>query len=286
MQFTSFTHQGKAGIGVTEGGTLRGMLQGESDVPVALDQIIGGGLPALRDVAAKLKTSGRDFDLAEIEYLAPFANPGKIVCLGLNYKDHSAESGFQQPTYPALFNRFPSSLVAHKAPLVLPRVSASFDYEGELVAVIGKPGRHISKEDALDHVIGYSIFNDGSIRDYQFKTAQWSIGKNFDGTGAFGPTFVTADALPPGGMGLRLQTRLDGQVMQDASTTDMVFDVATTVALLSECFVLQTGDILVMGTPSGVGVARNPKVFMTAGQVCEVEIEGLGVLSNPVIVEA
>ncbi len=286
MQFTSFTYQGKAGIGVTEGGTLRGMLQGESDVPVTLDQLIAGGLPALRDVAAKLKSGGRDFDPSEIEYLAPFANPGKVVCLGLNYKDHSAESGFQQPTYPALFNRFASSLVAHKAPLVLPRVSSSFDYEGELVAVVGKPGRHISKDNALDHIVGYSIFNDASVRDYQFKTAQWSIGKNFDGTGAFGPTFVTADALPPGGMGLRLQTRLDGQVMQDANTTDMVFDVATTVALLSECFVLQTGDVLVMGTPSGVGVARSPKVFMTAGQVCEVEIEGLGVLSNPVVAEA
>ena len=285
MQFTSFTHQGKAGIGITEKESLRGMLQGESDVPVSLDQIIGGGPSALKDVAAKLRDSGRDFDLAEIEYRVPFANPGKIICLGLNYKDHSAESGFQQPSYPALFNRFPSSLVAHNAPLVVPRVSDQFDYEGELVAVIGKPGRHISKENALDHIAGYSVFNDGSVRDYQFKTAQWAIGKNFDGTGGFGPGFVTADALPPGAAGLKIQTRLDGRVMQDANTTDMVFDVATTVALMSECFVLQTGDVLVMGTPAGVGLARNPKVFMTAGQVCEVEIEGLGVLSNPIAAE-
>ena len=285
MQFTSFTYQGKAGLGIADGSTVQGMLQGESDVPVSLDQIIAGGLPALNDVAAKLK-GGRSFDVSEIEYLVPFANPGKVVCLGLNYKDHSAESGFQQPTYPALFNRFPSSLVAHKAPLILPKVSTMLDYEGELVAVIGKPGRHISKENALDHIVGYSIFNDGSIRDYQFKTAQWSIGKNFDGTGGFGPTFVTADALPPGAAGLKLQTRLDGEVMQQASTTDMVFDVATTVAMLSECFVLQTGDVLVMGTPAGIGFARSPKVFMTAGQVCEVEIEGLGVLSNPVAAEA
>ena len=285
MQFTSFTHEGKAGIGLAEGGTVRGMLQGEADVPVSLDQIIAGGLPALRDVAAKLRDGGRDFDAAAIEYRAPFANPGKIVCLGLNYKDHSAESGFQQPAYPALFNRFPSSLVAHNAPLIRPKASAMFDYEGELVAVIGKPGRHISRQDAIEHVIGYSIFNDGSIRDYQFKTAQWSIGKNFDGTGGFGPGFVTADALPPGAAGLRLRTRLDGQVMQDANTSDMVFDVATTVAMLSECFMLQTGDVLVMGTPSGVGFARSPKVFMGSGQVCEVEIEGLGVLSNPIIDE-
>ena len=251
-------------------------------MPGSLDQIIGGGRSALKDGAAKIRDGGRDFDPAAVEYLVPFPNPGKIICLGLNYKDHSAESGFQQPNYPALFNRFASSLVAHKAPLVVPKVSDQFDYEGELVAVIGKPGRHISKENALDHIAGYSIFNDGSVRDYQFKTAQWAIGKNFDGTGGFGPGFVTADALPPGGAGLKIQTRLDGKVMQDANTTDMVFDVATTVALMSECFVLQTGDVLVMGTPAGVGLARNPKVFMTPGQVCEVEIEGLGVLSNPI----
>ncbi len=285
MQFTSFTCGGRAGLGIVDGDGVRGMLQGESDVPVSLDQIIAGGLPALRDVAAKLR-DGRRFDGSEIACLVPFPNPGKIVCLGLNYRDHSAESGFEQPAFPALFSRYPSSLVAHDAPLVLPKASAMFDYEGELVAVIGKPGRHIPRERALDHVVGYSIFNDGSIRDYQFKTAQWSIGKNFDGTGAFGPGFVTADALPPGARGLRLQTRLDGRVMQDADTADMVFDVAATVALLSKCFVLQTGDVLVMGTPAGVGFARSPKVFMAAGQVCEVEIEGLGVLRNPVVAEA
>jgi 2-keto-4-pentenoate hydratase/2-oxohepta-3-ene-1,7-dioic acid hydratase in catechol pathway len=285
MQFTSFTYQGKTGLGIADGSSIRGVLQGETDLPVALDQIIAGGSAALAEAGAKLK-NGRTFAAGEITYLAPFANPGKIVCLGLNYKDHAAEGGFDTPTYPALFNRFPSSLIAHNAPLIRPKVSTMFDYEGELVAVIGKPGRHISKENALDHIIGYSIFNDASVRDYQFKTAQWSIGKNFDGTGAFGPTFVSADELPPGAAGLKLQTRLDGQVLQEANTTDMVFDVATTVALLSECFVLQTGDVLVMGTPAGVGFARSPKVFMHAGQVAEIEIEGLGILRNPVVDEA
>ncbi|MGI4746589.1 MAG: fumarylacetoacetate hydrolase family protein [Janthinobacterium lividum] len=283
MQFTSFIHQGKTGLGIAEGNVIRGVLEGEGH-PVTLDTLIAGGTEALTDIAAKLK-AGRSFDPAEITYLPPFANPGKIVCLGLNYKDHAAEGGFDTPTYPALFNRFASSLIGHNAPLIRPKVSEMFDYEGELVAIIGKPGRHISKENALDHVIGYSIFNDGSVRDYQFKTAQWAIGKNFDGTGAFGPTFITADALPPGAAGLRLTTRLDGRVLQEANTTDMVFDVATTIQLLSECFVLQTGDVLVMGTPAGVGFARSPKVFMHAGQTCEIEIEGMGILRNPVIDE-
>jgi 2-keto-4-pentenoate hydratase/2-oxohepta-3-ene-1,7-dioic acid hydratase in catechol pathway len=161
-------------------------------------------------------------------------------------------------------------------------VSTQLDFEGEMVAVIGKSGRHIRKEDALSHVAGYSIFNDASIRDYQFKSAQWTIGKNFDHTGAFGPEFVTADALPPGASGLRLQTRLNGAVVQEASTASMIFDVATLVALLSEAVCLQPGDVIVTGTPSGVGLARKPPLFMKAGDVCEVEIEGLGILRNPI----
>lgn len=285
MQFTSFSYRGTTGLGIADGGSIRGVLEGDADHPVRLDALLAGGLDALAGVAARLQ-AGRAFDPDEITYLAPFANPGKIVCLGLNYRDHAAEGGFEMPAYPSLFTRFPSSLVGHNAPLIRPKVSTMFDYEGELVAVIGKPGRHIPRADALDHVIGYSIFNDASVRDYQFRTTQWAIGKNFDGTGAFGPTFVTADALPPGAAGLQLRTRLDGRVLQDASTADMVFDVAATVSLLSECFALRTGDVLVMGTPAGVGFARSPELFMHAGQVCEIEIEGLGILRNPVIDEA
>ena len=226
---------------------------------------------------------GEEIDPAGIEYLPPFPFPEKIICFGLNYREHASESGFEAPTYPALFGRFPSSLVGHKAPIVRPNVSDQLDYEGELVAIIGKPGRNIPVERALEHVAGYSIFNDASIRDYQFKSAQWTIGKNFDSTGAFGPVFITADELESGAKGLRLTTRLNGTELQSASTTDMIFDVATQVSLMSDAMLLKPGDVLVTGTPSGVGLARNPKIFMKPGDVCEVEIEGIGLLSNPVV---
>jgi 2-keto-4-pentenoate hydratase/2-oxohepta-3-ene-1,7-dioic acid hydratase in catechol pathway len=206
-----------------------------------------------------------------------------VICVGLNYRDHSAESGFKQPDYPTLFSRFNSSLIAHGAPIVRPLVSTQLDYEGELVAVIGKGGRHIPRESALDHVIGYSIFNDASIRDYQFKSPQWTVGKNFDDTGAFGPALVTTDELPPGAADLKLQTRLNGVVVQEASTTDMVFDVATLIAIISEAITLRAGDVIVTGTPSGVGLGRKPPLFMKAGDVVEVEIEKIGVLSNPIV---
>ena len=232
---------------------------------------------AYRDMLA-----GEELDPTGIEYLPPFATPEKIICVGLNYKDHAAESGFQAPSYPALFSRFASSLVGHQAPIIRPNVSDQLDYEGEVVAVIGKAGRDIPVERALEHVAGYSIFNDASVRDYQFLSAQWTIGKNFDGTGAFGPAFVTADEVPAGAKGLRLQTRLNGTVLQNASTDDMIFDIATLVHLLSIPVMLRPGDVIVAGTPSGIGLARNPKVFMKPGDVCEVEIEGLGILSNPI----
>ena len=182
-----------------------------------------------------------------------------------------------------LFHRFPSSWVGHGQPLIRPHVSTQFDYEGELVVVIGKAGRYIGKARALEHVGGYSLFNDGSIRDYQFKSAQWMMGKNFDRSGSFGPDLVTPDELPAGAAGLKLQTRLNGQVLQEANTRDMIFDVATLVSVCSEPFALQPGDIIIAGTPAGVGFARKPPIFMKAGDVCEVEIEGVGLLSNPVI---
>ena len=149
----------------------------------------------------------------------------------------------------------------------------------------GKKGRTLSKADALSHVIGYSIFNDGSVRDYQLKTPQWTVGKNFDDTGAFGPYFVTADELPPGASGLKIETRLNGEVVQHASTADMVFDVENTIALLSTAFALLPGDILVMGTPSGIGAARKPPLWMKPGDLCEIEIEKIGILRNKIVQE-
>ncbi len=202
--------------------------------------------------------------------------------MGRNYAAHVKESGIQTPARPTVFARFNTGLVGHGYPLVRPTSSDQLDYESELAVIIGKRARHVAEETALDYVAGYSIFNDGSIRDVQLLTTQWTIGKNFDRTGGFGPWFVTADELPPGAAGLTIESRLNGQVMQHANTSDMLVPVAETVALLTECLTLEPGDLLVVGTPAGVGHARKPPVWMKAGDVCEIEIEGIGILRNPI----
>jgi len=282
MKFLTFALEGKPGLAVETDDGFRGLLAGTDGYPGDLEALIAQGDAALPDAGAALARGDR-IDLERVEYLPPLRNPPKVVCVGLNFHDHSAESGFKQPDYPTIFGRFNSSLIGHGAPIVRPHFSEQLDYEGELVAVIGKGGRNIPEARALEHVAGYSIFNDGSIRDYQFKSPQWTMGKNFDDTGAFGPWFITADALPPGCKGLKLETRLNGQTVQSASIDDMVFSVAQLVAILSEAMTLQAGDVIVAGTPSGVGLARKPQLFMKAGDVCEVEIEGLGILSNPIV---
>lgn len=284
MRFLTFKRGGRVGLGVADGETLRGRLAGDDGYPGSLAELLAAGGDALAGAGRALKAAPV-LDPAEIDFLPPLGAPGKIICLGLNYADHAAEGGFQPPTYPTVFGRFASSLIGHGAPIVRPRVSTELDYEGEMVAVIGRGGRHIPLGQALDHVAGYSIFNDGSVRDYQFKSPQWTMGKNFDATGAFGPYFVTPDELPAGAKGLHLETRLNGQVVQSASTTDMIFDVASTIAILSEALTLDVGDVLVTGTPAGIGYARTPKLFMKPGDLCEVEIDGLGVLSNGIIDE-
>ncbi|MNS42155.1 Ureidoglycolate lyase [compost metagenome] len=198
----------------------------------------------------------------------------------MNYAEHTKESPYEQPSYPSFFPRFSSTLVGHGEPIIRPRVSEELDFEGELVVIIGTGGRHISKERALEHVAGYAIFNEASVRDYQFKSPQWTIGKNFDATGAFGPTFVTADELPPGASGLKLVTRLNGAIVQQGNTADMIFNVVDLISILSEAVTLEPGDLIVTGTPAGIGWARTPKLFMKPGDLCTVEIEGLGTLSN------
>ncbi|MGH6881991.1 fumarylacetoacetate hydrolase family protein [Hypericibacter sp.] len=262
-------------------GALQGLLDGEPGFPGPLSWLIAEGPAALRAAGERLAKAPA-IDPAAIEWLPPLPAPGKIICVGLNYVDHSLESGFVPPTYPTIFVRFSSSMIGHGAPIRRPAASVRLDYEGEMVAVIGKAGRHIDRSQALDHVVGYSVFNDASIRDFQTKSPQWTIGKNFDDTGPFGPFMVTADELPAGGKGLHIQTRLNGQTVQDASTDDMIFDVAALISILSEAITLWPGDIIVSGTPSGVGMARKPPLFMKHGDVCEVEIEGIGILRNPV----
>ena len=281
MRLIAFQNKGQSAIGLRLGQEVVDLTA--EGLPATLDALLRAGpegLAAAQRAGASARTR---LPLADIAWLPPLQSPAKAIAVGLNYVDHAAEGNFEPPKYPVLFHRFPSSWVGHGQPLVRPHVSTQFDYEGELVVVIGKAGRYIDKAKALAHVAGYSLFNDGSIRDYQFKSAQWMMGKNFDRSGAFGPELVTADELPPGATGLRLQTRLNGQVLQEADTRDMIFDVATLVSVCSEPFALQPGDIIIAGTPAGVGFARKPPIFMKAGDVCEVEIEGVGLLSNPVV---
>jgi len=238
----------------------------------------------LAEAGAKA-AAGEAVDEASLTFLAPVVHPSKIVCLGLNYRDHAEESGLGIPEFPVLFARFPSSLMGHGAPIILPKVSSQLDWEAELAVVLSKGGKNIAEADALNHVAGYSVFNDASIRDYQLRTPQWTAGKNFDDTGAFGPWLVTPEELPAGAAGLKIECRVNGNVMQSSNTGNLIFTVANTIHLLSTFMTLEAGDVLVMGTPGGVGVARNPQVWMKAGDVCEVEIEGVGLLCNPVVAE-
>ena len=253
--------------------SLLGFVQQCADTP--------GHVARLATLLAAAEKQAQPLDGLTLDPCIP--HPGKVICLGVNYHDHAKEGGNTVADYPALFLRCDTSLLAHGAPLKVPALSPKFDFEAELAVVIGQRTRNVSEADALAAVFGYACFNDASVRDYQKRTSQWTIGKNFDGTGGFGPCLVTADELPPGCTGLRIQSRLNGQVMQDADTSDMVFGVARTISLLSQCLTLEPGDVLVMGTPGGVGYARTPPVWMKAGDTIEIEIEGVGLLSNPVV---
>lgn len=251
-----------------------------------LDSIVRADVGQLHDMYLGCLGTGATFAEDEVEYLPPLVRPSKILCVGLNYRDHASEVELAAPDKPVIFARFPSSLTAHNCPLVKPTESDQFDWEGEMVVVIGKPGRHIPPDRALEHVGAYSVFNDGSVRDFQMHSTQWTMGKSFDHTGAFGPWLVTPDELPPGAEGLQLITRVNGQVVQSASTADMIFDVATLISYLSTAMTLEAGDIIVTGTPPGVGMARTPPVYLGAGDVCEVEVERIGLLRNPVVAAA
>lgn len=283
MRFVCFEEDGVRGLGLeTPDGRLLGLTEDMKEYPGDLDALLRAD--TLQDAAAIL-SHGRELDPSLVSHDLPFRKAGKILCVGLNYLDHAVETKLDVPEFPTVFVRFNGNLIPHGKPIVRPRSSTMLDYEGELAAVIGRPGRAISPEDALEHVAGYCVFNDASIRDFQFKSPQWTIGKNFDNTGSFGPAFVTADELPAGAEGLMIETRVNGETMQRATTSDLIFKIAELVSLLSTGMTLETGDIIVTGTPSGVGMARDPQIFLKPGDVCEVEIERVGLLRNPVIAE-
>lgn len=285
MRFVTFERAGEARLGLLTGGEIAD-LTAETGAALSLLGLLQAGEGALAEAAGRAAGAPRH-PLEGTKLLPVLPRPGKIICLGLNYAEHAAEGGREKPDYPNFFMRGATTLIGHDAPVIRPRVSEQLDFEAELAAVIGRRvPRHVSRADALSYVAGYACFNDVSVRDYQRRTPQWTIGKNFDATGPFGPAFVTADELPPGATGLHIESRLNGKVMQSANTRDMIFPVDETIMLLAQCLTLEAGDVLVMGTPAGVGFARTPPLWMKAGDTIEIEIEGVGLLSNPVIDEA
>ena len=268
MRIVTFRQNGTVRHGTRTGDTIQVYPDATSAVELAQKR-------------ASLSVAG-EVAVSDVELLPPVPNPGKIICIGLNYRAHAIEGGNAIPDYPAVFMRCTTSLAAPGGTMIYPECSDKLDYEAELAVIIGKTARNVAPADALDHVAGYSCFNDGSVRDFQRKSTQWTMGKNFDGTGGFGPDLVTPDELPSGAAGLRIVSRLNDEIMQDSNTADMIFDVATLIAVLSEAMTLEPGDVIATGTPSGVGYARTPPVYMRPGDVTEIEIESIGILTNVV----
>lgn len=275
-----YEQDGVRGLGLAGEKTWRGLSSEAPDYPGDLDRLLASEAD-LKEVE-RLLAGAPEVPPRAIRFLPPLLRPGKIICLGLNYRSHAEEFKRPAPDHPELFARFSTTLTGHLEPIVKPDLSDQLDYEGEMAVIIGRPGRNINRRQALDHVAAYSIFNDASVRDFQLMGRQWTPGKNFDATGGFGPWLVTVDELPSGGRGLQLTTRLNGQVMQSASTDDMIFDVAEQIVLLSRIMTLLPGDLIVTGTPGGVGFSRDPQVFMKPGDLCQVELEGVGALNNPI----
>lgn len=283
MKLVSFTDNNRPSYGVVKGNGV-----------VDLGRRLGArGLTTLRQLiaadafgeAAKLAASEQpDFALEGLQLAPVIPDPDKIICVGMNYRDHVAEVGRTVTEKPSLFARFAGSQVGHLQPMIKPKASEQFDYEGEIAVVIGKTGRHISEADALKHIAGYSCYNEGSIRDWQRHTTQFLAGKTFAGTGAFGPWLVTADEIPdPATMALK--TRLNGQEVQNTTADKLITSIPELIAYCSTILPLLPGDVIVTGTPGGVGLKRNPPLFMKAGDTVEVEVSGIGVLRNPVIAE-
>ena len=286
MRLVTFKKGKGSQIGVRTDAGIVDLSIAAKDLPRDMIGLISAGKGAMRKAAAAAKKApARALVKGRPTMLPPVPNPGKIICVGLNYSDHAAEAGLSIPKSEILFLRVPGSIVGHGQAIIRPKASKHFDYEAELIIVIGKKGRNIPKSKALDHVAGYSVGNEGSIRDYQMKASQWTLGKNFDKTGSWGPDLVTEDEVPKGGKGLHIETRLNGKVLQSSSTKNMIFDAKAIIHAASVAMTLEPGDIIFSGTPAGVGFVRKPPVFMKAGDVCEIEIEGLGILRNPVRAE-
>lgn len=294
MKLGTFTYKTYTFIGVVDGENAIDLAAAADSLPeyriyrsvfsdmrtllTALDQ--AGELleshPALEDY---------QYRLSDLAIQAPIVNPNKIICIGLNYRDHAAESRMEIPTEPVLFTKFRTSLVGPNQPILIPRISKCIDYEAELAFIIGKPGREIREEQAMEHVAGYTVFNDVSARDLQSRGGQWTKGKALDTFAPMGPYLVTGDELAAAGQdphGLAIRLELNGNMMQDSSTSQLIFKIPRLISFLSELFTLEPGDVIATGTPPGVGMARKPPVYLKPGDTVKITIAGVGELSNPV----
>lgn len=283
MKLVSFLQGDQPRIGLVRGDQVIDLSEADSSLPRCLKALLELGPEGLERVHACSEASPT-LDLADLKLLPPVNHPEKVVCVGVNYADHAAESGMDLPSEPVIFNKLPTTLRAHGDEIVLSSLSSQVDYEAELVVVIGTGGKDILKEHALQHVAGYTCGNDVSARDWQKGKpgGQWLLGKSFDSFGPTGPFLVTADEIPDPGK-LAIRCRLNGKTMQDSCTDQLIFSVEELIAYVSSVATLKPGDLLFTGTPPGVGMARDPAVFLKPGDQVEVELEGIGVLSNPVV---
>lgn len=282
MKIASFVYQNRSTYGVLEGDQVIDLESLKPHLGLDLKEAIARNRLSELDAAA-LGGLPR-VPVNEITFLPVIANPGKVLCIGINYATHVRETGRDMPTYPMIFTRFADSQTAHLQPIVRPAVSHKLDFEGELAVVIGKTARHVKQQDALDYVAGYSCYNDGSVRDWQKHTIQFVPGKNFPATGGFGPWLVTSDEIADP-QNLELTTRLNGEVMQHTRTSDMIFDVRKLIEYCTEFTELAPGDVIVSGTTGGVGAFREPPVWMKPGDIVEIEIERIGILRNSIVDE-
>ena len=291
MKIVGFEAEGGLRLGVVEGDQVIDLQAVDAKLPNDLGAVLAasnGDLKPLSDIAKRAPASARR-PLKGLKFVLPVARPGKIICLGLNYLDHVKEGPSRDniPKFPSIFMRCLTSMVPHEQPIVRPKASEQLDYEAEMMLIVGKRAKHLTLANATSCVAGYSCSNEGSVREFQRKTTQWDMGKNFDRTGGFGPWMVTADELPDGGKGLKIESRLNGTVMQSDNTANMMFPVPDMLVYATQGMTLEPGDIIFTGTPSGVGHARKPNpIWMKNGDVCEIEVEGIGTLRNSIKDEA
>ncbi len=287
MKLVTFVYNGQSRIGALQANdTLIDLNRANPNLPTDMLAFLAGGADAqnLAEKALAAAPSAAVLARAAVTLQAPIPRPGKILCIGLNYRDHAAESNQPLPEYPTVFAKYNNTIIGPGAAIVLPRLTEKIDYEAEFAFVIGRTARNVKAADALDYVAGYLPFNDVSARDYQMRTSQWTVGKTFDSFGPMGPALVTADEIA-NPHDLDIQLTINGEVLQSSNTSNLIFSVNDLIADLTSFMTLEPGDVISTGTPSGVGAARKPQRWLRAGDVVRIEIEGLGALENPVVAE-